>query len=77
MAAPAAAPAPAPAPAPVVANKKKLSYKEQRELDELPAKVAALEAEQKQLNALLNGTELYTQGAARIARSDRARRPDR
>ncbi|MEJ6005026.1 ATP-binding cassette domain-containing protein [Paucibacter sp. AS339] len=67
--APAAAPtpAPAPAPAPVVASKKKLSYKEQRELDELPAKVAALEAEQVQLNALLNGTELYTQGAARIA----------
>jgi len=69
-AAPAAAPAPvaaAPAPAPVVATKKKLSYKEQRELDEMPAKVAALEAEQLQLNALLNGSELYTQGAARIA----------
>ena len=57
----------APAPAPVVASKKKLSYKEQRELDELPKKVAALEAEQKQLNALLNGTELYAQGAGRIA----------
>src|SRR6218665_3628600 len=54
-------------PAPVVASKKKLSYKEQRELDELPAKVAALEAEQVQLNALLNGTELYTQGSGRIA----------
>lgn len=66
-AAPAAAPAPAPAPAPVVANKRKLSYKEQRELDELPAKVAALEAEQVQINALLNGVELYAQGAARIA----------
>lgn len=63
----AAAPAPAPAPAPVVANKRKLSYKEQRELDELPAKVAALEAEQVQINALLNGVELYAQGAARIA----------
>ena len=68
-----AAPAPAPAPAPVVANKKKLSYKEQREFDELPGKVAALEAEQKQLNALLSGTELYSQGAARIAEvTDRA-----
>ncbi|MET0518900.1 MAG: ATP-binding cassette domain-containing protein [Burkholderiaceae bacterium] len=67
--APAAAPpsAPVAAAAPVVASKKKLSYKEQRELDELPGKVAALEAEQVQLNALLNGTELYTQGAARIA----------
>jgi ABC transport system ATP-binding/permease protein len=69
-AAPAPTPAPAPAPAvetPVVASKKKLSYKEQRELDELPKKVAALEAEQLQLNALLNGSELYSQGAARIA----------
>ncbi|MCZ8074720.1 MAG: ABC transporter ATP-binding protein [Burkholderiales bacterium PBB2] len=79
--APAAAPAPAPvaaaAPAPVVANKKKLSYKEQRELDELPAKVAALEAEQKQLHALLGGTELYSQGAARIAEvTDRAAQID-
>ncbi|WP_077034436.1 ATP-binding cassette domain-containing protein [Pelomonas sp. KK5] len=64
----AAAPAPAaPAPAPVVATKKKLSYKEQRELDEIPARIAALETEQKHLNALLEGTELYTQGAARIA----------
>ena len=55
------------AAAPVVASKKKLSYKEQRELDELPKKVAALEAEQKQLASLLNGSELYAQGAARIA----------
>jgi ATP-binding cassette subfamily F protein uup len=70
-------PPPAAAPAPVVASKKKLSYKEQRELDELPAKVAALEAEQKQLNALLNGTELYAQGAARIAEvTERAGRID-
>jgi ATP-binding cassette subfamily F protein uup len=69
-AAPAPTPAaatPAPAPAPIVATKKKLSYKEQRELDEMPAKIAALEAEQVQLNALLNGSELYAQGAARIA----------
>ena len=55
------------APAPVVGSKKKLSYKEQRQLDELPKQVAALEAEQKQLAALLNGSELYAQGAARIA----------
>ena len=72
-----AAPAPTPAPAPVVASKKKLSYKEQREFDELPAKVAALEAEQKQLHALLAGTELYSQGAARIAEvTDRAAQID-
>ncbi|MDT9000075.1 ATP-binding cassette domain-containing protein [Paucibacter sp. APW11] len=69
--APAAAPAPvaAQAPAPVVAAPKarKLSYKEQRELEEMPARIAALETEQGTLNALLTGSELYTQGAARIA----------
>ena len=65
--APAPTPAPAaPAPAPVVATKRKLSYKEQRELDELPGKIAAVEAELNQVNAMLAGAELYTQGAARI-----------
>jgi ATP-binding cassette subfamily F protein uup len=62
---PVAAPA-ASAPAPAKA-KTKLSYKEQRELDELPARLEALEAEQKTLGELLAGSELYTQGAARIA----------
>ncbi len=73
-----AAPAPAPAPAPasaastaaaagVAAKKVKLSYKDQRELDELPARLAALEAEQKTLGDLLSGTQLYTEGAKRIA----------
>lgn len=65
-AAPAAAPAPAPAPSPVVATKRKLSYKEQRELEELPGRIAALETEQAHLHALLNGTDLYAQGTARI-----------
>jgi len=65
-AAPSPAPAPAPAPAPVVATKRKLSYKEQRELDEIPARIGALETEQKHLQALLNSTELYQQGAAKI-----------
>jgi ATP-binding cassette subfamily F protein uup len=55
VAAPAAAPA-----------KRKLSYKEQRELDELPARIDALEAEQKLLGEQLGGTELYSQGAARV-----------
>ncbi len=65
----AAAPAPAPASAPAAAPapaKRKLSYKEQRELDELPGRIEALEAEQAQLSALIGGTELYTQGAGRI-----------
>jgi ATP-binding cassette subfamily F protein uup len=76
-AAPTPAPAPAPEPAPVVATKRKLSYKEQRELDEIPKQIAALEAEQTQLNALIAGSELYAQGAARIAEvTDRAAEVD-
>ena len=74
--APSAAPTP-PAPAPSSAAaaaaaaaakpKAKLSYKEQRELDELPAKIAALEAEHKTLEAALASTELYAQGKQKIA----------
>jgi ABC transport system ATP-binding/permease protein len=66
-AAPALAPAPAPArtavaaPAPVPAARK-LSYKEQRELDELPKRIEALEAEQKTLTAKLASAELYAAG---------------
>jgi ATP-binding cassette subfamily F protein uup len=59
----AAAPAPAPAPqaaAPVVATKaRKLSYKEQRELDELPKRIADLETEQTSLNAQLADPDIY------------------
>jgi ATP-binding cassette subfamily F protein uup len=48
-------------------SKKKLSYKEQRELDQLPQQISDLEAEQKSLqNALADGT-LYSQDAARAA----------
>ena len=64
------APAPAvaaPAAAPAAAPKRKLSYKEQRELDELPDRIAALEAEQKTLGDLLHGTELYTRSPEKIA----------
>ncbi|MFZ2989301.1 ATP-binding cassette domain-containing protein [Ideonella sp.] len=75
-AAAAAAPAPtppstkpgaAPATASPAPEKRKLSYKEQREFDELPAKIAAMEAEQAELTAALAGTALYTEGAKRIA----------
>ncbi|NRT56410.1 ATP-binding cassette domain-containing protein [Sphaerotilus uruguayifluvii] len=67
--------APAPAAAPVAAAaaptpatpKRKLSYKEQRELDELPARIAALEDEQKALGELLNGSELYTRSPEKVA----------
>jgi ATP-binding cassette subfamily F protein uup len=66
--------APAPAPVPVAASapapakpKGKLSYKEQRELDELPGRIEALEAEHKTLEAALASNELYTQGRDKIA----------
>ena len=61
---PAAPPPPAAAP---VAKKAKLSYKEQRELDGLPARIEALETEQKTLSALLAGTEIYAGDAAKLA----------
>ena len=68
-----AAAAPAPAPArkteaakPVVkAAKAKLSYKEQRELDGLPARIEALEAEQAQLTTQLADPAIYAGAAPR------------
>jgi ATP-binding cassette subfamily F protein uup len=56
----------APVAAPAVA-KRKLSYKEQRELDALPAQIAALEAEQAALNEALAGTTLYAGPADKVA----------
>jgi len=50
------APKPAAAPA---AKPRKLSYKEQREFDELPARIEALEAEQKALAEFLARPESY------------------
>ena len=46
--------------------KRKLSYKEQRELDELPARIAALETEQAVLNEALAGTALYAEPADQV-----------
>nr|WP_315480445.1 ATP-binding cassette domain-containing protein [uncultured Rhodoferax sp.] len=63
----AAAPA---APAPTKA--KKLSFKEQRELDALPEQIAALEAEQKDITEALADGSLYASDNARaIALSER------
>ncbi|MDB5877286.1 MAG: transporter related protein [Variovorax sp.] len=74
----AAPPAPAAAPSPAAATttatssapaaaRKKLSYKEQRELDGLPAQIAALEEEQKRIaDALaLDGGAIYASEASR------------
>jgi ATP-binding cassette subfamily F protein uup len=58
--------APVTAPAAAAPKRTKLSYKEQRELDDLPARIEALETEQKTLGDALAGTELYQQGSARI-----------
>jgi ATP-binding cassette subfamily F protein uup len=48
-------------------SKKKLSYKEQRELDQLPQQISDLEAEQKNLQDTLADGTLYSQDAARAA----------
>jgi ATP-binding cassette subfamily F protein uup len=70
-----AAPAPAPraaAPAAKAAPaKRKLSYKEQRELDALPDRVEALETEQKDLAALLASAELYAEDPVRAEAAQR------
>ncbi|RUR71779.1 ATP-binding cassette domain-containing protein [Variovorax guangxiensis] len=71
-AAPAAAPAPAAeVPTPKVAPglRKKLSYKEQRELDALPAQIAALETEQQRITELLelDGGAIYATDSSRAA----------
>ena len=65
---PRSAPPPAPAsPAPAPASRK-LGYKDQRELDALPARVDALEAEQRELAEVLAGSEIYERdNAARLA----------
>jgi ATP-binding cassette subfamily F protein uup len=71
-----AAPAPERRVAPVVTEapvaapprpRTKLSYKEQRELDELPGRIEALEAEQAAITERLSGSELYTREPQRVA----------
>jgi ATP-binding cassette subfamily F protein uup len=44
----------------------KLSYKEQRELEALPTRIEALEAEERALNARVAGPEFYKEEAAAI-----------
>ncbi|MDQ7957147.1 MAG: ATP-binding cassette domain-containing protein [Pseudomonadota bacterium] len=60
-AAPAPAPAMAPAPSVAAGARRKLSYKDQRELDALPERIAELEAEQKTIDETLakGGGALY------------------
>ncbi|WP_019372783.1 ATP-binding cassette domain-containing protein, partial [Melaminivora alkalimesophila] len=60
----AARPAAPAAPAP---QRRKLSYKEQRELEQLPARIEALEAEQNAIRAELEDGSLYARDGARAA----------
>jgi len=64
-----AAPAPAAEAAPRATPRKKLSYKEQRELETLPTQIAALEEEQKRITEMLelDGGAIYANEASRAA----------
>ena len=65
----AAPPAPAAAAAPRPGTRRKLSYKEQRELETLPARIAELEEEQKRITEVLelDGGAIYASEASRAA----------
>jgi ATP-binding cassette subfamily F protein uup len=51
---------------PTPGSTRKLSYKEHRELEGLPARIDALEAEQRALNARISGADFYMEGAEAI-----------
>jgi ABC transport system ATP-binding/permease protein len=55
------------APAPSSRVSKKLSYKEQRELADLPARIDAVEEERRALTARMSSAEFYKEGADAIA----------
>jgi ATP-binding cassette subfamily F protein uup len=57
--------APSPASAPRPAGRTKLSYKEQRELETLPSRIEALEAEQRDIAARLADPAFYAREAER------------
>jgi ATP-binding cassette subfamily F protein uup len=60
---------PVAAPAAPATKPRKLSYKEQRELDELPKRIEALEAEQRELATFLAQPESYTKDADRAMKA--------
>ena len=55
-----------PAAVAATAVKRKLSYNEQRERETLPARISALEEEQRTLRALSESAEFYREPAERI-----------
>ena len=68
VAAPAPAPAASSAPAGAATKGKKLSFKEQNELRELPQRIAALEDEQRVLTLQLSDPDFYKKNAAESRR---------
>jgi ATP-binding cassette subfamily F protein uup len=65
-AAPATATAPATAPTPAAARTKRLSFRDQRELDALPDRIAELESRQKELEQQLAAPGFFQSGSAKI-----------
>jgi ATP-binding cassette subfamily F protein uup len=61
------APKPAVATASTTTKTRKLSYKEQRELEALPELIASLEAEHKETQAALSDNSLYASDPAKVA----------
>jgi ATP-binding cassette subfamily F protein uup len=70
VATPAKTPAPAPAPAPEA--KRKLSYKDQRELEQLPARIEQLEADIAARGDAMNDPAFFQQDSAAIVRANEA-----
>jgi ATP-binding cassette subfamily F protein uup len=56
-------------PASQPAKKKKLSYKEQQELNQLPELIEQLETRQTELNGLINSSEFYKNDSTAITRT--------
>ena len=51
------------------AEKKKLSYREGRELETLPGRIEAMEARQAELNQLINSAEFYKEDSDRVKKT--------
>jgi ATP-binding cassette subfamily F protein uup len=67
------APAPAATSAPATAEpKRKLSYKDARELEQLPARIESLETEIAQRTAAMNDPAFYQQDAAALLKANEA-----
>ena len=56
-----------PTPTPPLKGRGKLSYKDQRDLDRLPAEIERIEAEMAKTEDALHDPDLYTRDPARFA----------